>query len=164
MKINIAILFLALPLFVLSQTDYGIKKIRGFYEEHMPGNIPVGEDGRPLHKYPIVTHRIYVETTPKTNIKWTNAWKNGKTFSISTTQITQLPFEVGKKKSNQEKIEMKVSKGNKLWQLELNEAETQVKCPLKANSTEIILQGIYKGKKIYKRIASETELYVIPSV
>jgi hypothetical protein len=164
MKKNIAIVLLALPLFVFSQTDYGIKKVRAYYEERMPGNIPVGEDGKPLRKYPIVTHLIYVETTPKANIKWMNAWKNGRAFSITTTQITQLPFEVGKKKLNEEKIELKVSKGNKLWQLQLAESADKIKCPLKANSTEIILQGIYKGKKIYKRIASETELYVIPSV
>jgi hypothetical protein len=164
MKKNITTLLLALPLFVLSQTDYGIKKIRAYYEEHMPGNIPVGEDGRPLRKYPVVTHLVYVETTPKATIKWTNAWKNGKTFSITTTEIKQLPFEVGKKKINEEKIVFNVSKGNKLWQLQLDESANKIKCPLKANSTEIILQGIYKGKKIYKRIASETELYVIPSV
>jgi hypothetical protein len=150
-------------LFVICQTDYGIKKIRAYYEEHMPGNIPVGENGKALRKYPIVTHRIYVETTGKTNIKWVNAWKNSKTFSINTTEITSMPFEVGKKKATEEKIVLNATKGNKLWQLELTDA-TNIKCPLKANSTEIILQGIYKGKKIYKRIASETELYVIPSV
>src|SRR6266498_1934596 len=94
MKMKLTFLFAALLPFAatFAQTSYGIKKIYAYYEEHMPGNIPVDENGNPRKKYPIIAHRIFVETISKTKIEWETAWKDGKTFSISTTEINQFPF------------------------------------------------------------------------
>jgi len=166
MKIKFTFLFagLLLSAATFSQTSYGIKKVYAYYEEHMPGNIPVGEDGKPLKKYPTITHHIFVETTSKTKITWKTAWKDGKTYSISTTQVTQFPVALGKKKTNEEEITINPSKGNKLWQLQLNAQQKTTKCPVKIKAGEIILQGLYNGKNIYKKIDKEIELYVIPSV
>ena len=61
-------------------------------------------------------------------------------------------------------VRINPSKENKLWQLQLNLQDKATKSPIKTKEGEIILQGIYNGKKIYKRIEKEIELYVIPSV
>ena|SRR6185369_6221572 len=149
---------------LFAQTNYGIKKIYAYYEEHMPGNIPVGEDGKPLKKYPTVIHHVFIETTAKTKIDWKTAWKDGKSFSITKTEMTSFPVELGKEKSGEKEVRISPVKGNKLWQLQLNLQDKTTKSPIKAKEGEIILQGIYNGKKIYKRIEKEIELYVIPSV
>jgi hypothetical protein len=166
MKMKFTFLFAGLLLYatIFSQTSYGIKRVYAYYEEHMPGNIPVGEDGKPMKKYPAITHHLFVETTPKTKIDWKTAWKDGKSYSISTTQVTKFPVQLGKKKKDEEEIAINPSKGNKLWQLQLTAEPNTTKCPIKIKAGEIILQGLYNGKKIYKRIDKEIELYVIPSV
>jgi hypothetical protein len=164
MKFTLLLTGLLLSAATFSQTGYGIKKVYAYYEEHMPGNIPVGEDGKPMKKYPTVVHHIFVETTSKTKIDWKTAWKDGKSYSISKKEITEFPLVVGKKKSDQEEVKINPSKGNKLWELQLTAQEKATKSPLKTKRGEIILQGIYNGKKIYKRIEKENELYVIPSV
>lgn len=156
-----AIVFLSITCFA---QNYGIKKIYAYYEEHMPGNIPVGEDGRPMKKYPIVVHKIFVEATAKTKIDWKNAWKDGKSYNVSAIEITQLPYNVGKEKISQKEVKINISKENKLWELELAQQTKTTSSPLKAKSGEIILGGIFNGKKIYKRINKETELYIPPSV
>ena len=164
MKFTFLLAGLLLSAAAFSQASNGIKKIYAYYEEHMPGNIPVGEDGKPLKKYPTITHHIFVETTSKTKILWKTAWKDGKTYSVSTTQITQFPVALGKKKIDEEEVTISPSKGNKLWQLQLKGEQKTTKCPVKIKAGEIILQGLYNGKNIYKKIDKEIELYVIPSV
>ena len=166
MKLKSTFLLAGLLLYgaIFSQTTYGIKKVYAYYEEHMPGNIPVGEDGKPMKKYPTVIHHLFVETTSKTKIQWKTAWKDGKSYSVSIKEITEFPVDLGKEKVNEKEVKIKPAKGNKLWQLELTAQEKSTKSPLKIKDEEIILQGVYNGKKIYKRIDKEIELYVIPSV
>jgi hypothetical protein len=166
MKMKISFLFTALIASVglFAQSTYGIKKVHAYYEEHMPGNIPVGEDGQPVKKYPVVVHHIFIETGSKTKIQWKTAWKDGKSYSVSTIEVTASPVVLGKEKISEKEVVLKPSKGNKLWKLELNTQNKMTKSPLKAKAGEIILQGIYNGKKIYKRIEKEIELYTPLSV
>jgi len=162
MKPGLFILMFLIQLASYSQ-DYGIKKIKGYYSEHVPGNIPVGENGKPLHKYPVINYHVFIETNSKTSIKWMAAWSSEKNYRLTASEIKSFPFEVGKKKNNEEKIELSPGKGNKLWQLEFADADKKTKSPLKIKSGEIILRGMYKGKLFYKRISKLEELYVIPS-
>jgi len=166
MKMKSTFLFIGVLISSLSfcQTNYGIKKLYAYYEERMPGNIAVGEDGRATKKYPTVEHHIYVETTSKTRIQWKAAWKDGKSFTLSSTEVNEFPAVPGKRKLDMENIEITPSKGNKLWKIEFTADSRSTKPPVKAKKGELILQGIYNGKKIYKRIKVEIELYSPPSV
>jgi len=129
----------------------------------MPGNILVDENGRPLQKGPVILNIIYVETSAK-DIQWTTAWQNGKKYSVSTTRITELPFEVGRKKINNGKIVLSPAPGNKLWVLRLEPEEGAKGPSIKTKNGEIILEGRYEGRKFFRKINDQTELYVPPSV
>jgi hypothetical protein len=164
MKSTLLLCSVFLSPFAFSQTTYGIKKVFAYYEERMPGTIAVGEDGRSTKKYPNVEHYVYIETTSKTKIQWKAAWKDGKSFSLSSAEIKEFPFVAGKKKMDMEEIKIQPAKGNKLWKIEFTKDSKTIKPPLKTKEGELLLQGIYNGKKIYKRIAKQTELYSPPSV
>src|SRR6266496_5478048 len=108
MKLKSAFLLAGLLLYgtIFSQTTNGIKKVYAYYEEHMPGNIPVGEDGKPMKKYPTITHHLFVETTSKTKIQWKVAWKDGKSYSVSAKEITEFPVALGKEKVNEKEVKI----------------------------------------------------------
>jgi hypothetical protein len=159
MKNIFLISFSLLHLSLFSQKNNGVIHIYAYYEQHMPGNIRVDEKGEPIQKGSSFVDLIYVETSSD-EIKWDTGWKNGKTFSINTILITQVPYEVGRKKSNREKIILTPAKGNQLWQLELQPAEQPKISPIKAKKGEIILKGKYRGKIILKKINTGIELYV----
>ena len=159
MKNIFLIPFLSLHLSLFSQNNSGLIHIYAYYEQRMPGNIRVGEKGKPVQKGVSIIDLIYVETSSD-EIKWESGWKNGKTFSINTFLITQIPYKVGRKKSNKEEIILTPAKGNKLWQLELQPAERQKASPIKARKGEIILKGKYRGKIILKKINTGIELFV----
>ena len=157
MKNIFLILFLSLNLSLFSQKNSSVIHIYAYYERRMPGNITVEEKGKPIQKGESVIDLIYIETSSD-EIKWETGWKNGKAFSINTIPITQIPYRVGIKKSNKEKIILTPAKGNQLWQLELQPAERQKNSPIKAKKGEIILKGRYRGKIILKKINTGIEL------
>ena len=63
-----------------------------------------------------------------------------------------------------EKIILQLTGGNKLWKLQLVPEENLLLTPVKTLPGEIILQGMYHGKKITQRIFKQTEIVPIPSV
>jgi hypothetical protein len=157
MKNIFLILFLLLHLSLFSQKGSSVIHIYAYYEQHMPGNIRVDEKGKPIQKGSSFVDLIFVETS-SAGIKWEAGWKNGKTFSINTFLITQIPYEVGRKKSNKEKIILTPAKGDQLWQLGIQPAKRQLISPIKAKKGEIILKGRYRGKIILKKINTGIEL------
>ena len=161
-KYLFSILFSSISIISCSQTKYGIKKIYAFSAERLPGNIPVDAQGNSLYKGPDTLNTIYIETSGK-DIQWNSAWKNGKMYSINAMLIIGLPYEAGIKKSNNQKVLISAAPGSKLWQLELVPAEGKKKSPVKARPGEIILEGIYKGKKIIQKIDKQVELALPPS-
>src|SRR6185295_3874961 len=77
-----------------AQSKYGIRRTDAFFTEHMPGNIRANDNGEPAFHGPDTITTIYIETTSNA-IKWITAWKDGKSFSVSTTAINERPYEVG---------------------------------------------------------------------
>ena len=52
---------------------------------------------------------------------------------------------------------------NKLWQLRLIASDETIPQPEKLLQDEILLEGIYQGKKILQKIEKQVELNSIPS-
>ncbi len=156
-------LLLLISLISSAQSNFGIKKIYAFYIEHLPGNIAVDENGKPLRASADTIYTIYIEAS--THILWDSAWANNKLYSIISKLISVTPFDAGKKMINNEKIILKTSRGYKLWQLEFYESGKSF-YPQKLKQGEILLRGIYNGKIIRKRIPVERQiqLYTPPSV
>lgn len=157
------LLFSLFSVALFSQKNYGIVHVYPFVEERMPGNIRTDENGKPLPKGPTTVDLIFVEASSD-KIQWKYAWKNGRTFLITSSRITQLPYEVGRKKSDNEKVLLSPANGNQLWQLDLHPAEKNKIAPMKADAGEIILEGFYKGKKVLRKINKQVELDVPPAV
>jgi hypothetical protein len=146
-----------------AQSNYGIRRTDAFFTEHLPGNIPVDEQGHSLYHGPDTINTVYVETKG-TPAKWIAAWKNGSSFSVIVTAITEIPYEVGVDKYNNQKVVLQPAKGNKLWLLQFEKKEIPLKPPVKMKAGEIILQGRSGKRTFIQRISSQIELAAIPSV
>jgi hypothetical protein len=146
-----------------SQTSYGIKKINAFYIEKLPGNIPVDENGNSLFKGPDTLITIYVEISGK-GPEWKTAWWSGKNYSITSSLISQTPYEAGTNARDDKKIILNPAKGNKLWRLDLQVCEKKISQPQKIKPGQVLLSGKYLNKTIFRKIDSIIQLTTFPSV
>jgi hypothetical protein len=153
--------FLGTGLLACAQSKYSIKNIYAIYKVHLPGNIAVNENGNEISARDTV-NLIYIESTAQ-DIHWNNAWKNGKTFTILPTLIDSNSYDIGTKKMTNENMIIHSSRGNKLWQLQLIVSDEAIKQPEKLLQDEILLEGMYQGKKIFQKIEKQVELNSIPS-
>ncbi len=147
----------------VAQKNYGIRNIFAYYTERMPGNIPADIDGKSSYKGPDTLLTIYVESTGK-GPKWKTVWRNSKTYNVSVSLISQIPYEAGTRSSDGKKIILVSSPGNKLWQLSLQETNNRIIIPRKIKPGELLLGGRYMGKSIFKRVSSLVQLTSPPSV
>jgi hypothetical protein len=146
-----------------AQISDGIKNIQGFYIEKLPGNIPVDENGKSLFKGADTLITIYVETSGK-EPEWKTAWWSGRNYSITSSLISQRPYEAGTKTSDGKKIILTPAKGNKLWKLNLLVCEKKIGLPQKIKPGQLLLKGKYLNKTIYRKINSLVQLTTFPSV
>ena len=153
---------LCISLLSCAQSRHLVKNVYATCTVHLPGNIAVDRNGNSISPGDTL-NIIYVETTTE-KIHWTRAWKDGKDYSVIKTLITESPFDAGTNKMTNEKIILHSTKGNKLWKLQLVPGEKFFLAPLKTLPGEIILQGMYHGKKITQKIFKQTEIVSIPSV
>lgn len=153
--------FLISFFFGCAQTKYLIKNIYAVYKVHLPGNIAVNENGNEIPSMDTV-NLIYVET-PAQDIRWVNAWKNGKTYTILPTLIDSGSYEVGTRKTTNENMIINATRGNKIWQLQLIVSDEMIPPPSNILQDEILLELTYHGKKIFQDIKSQIELNSIPS-
>lgn len=153
--------FLSTGFFACAQSKYSIKNIYAFYKVHLPGNIAVTEHGDEIPSKDTV-NLIYFES-PYKDIRWINAWKNGKTFTILPTLIDSGSYDIGTRKTTNENIIIHATVGNKLWQLQLIISDGTIPPPLKILQDEILLEGTYHGKKIFRMVKNPVELNSMPS-
>lgn len=154
-------MLLSLGFCTCAQSKYSIKNIHAFYKVHLPGNIAVTENGNEIPSRDTV-NLIYVESSSK-EMHWSNAWKNGKTFTILPTLIDSSSYDIGTKKTTNENVTIHSSDGNKLWQLQLITSDETIPPPEEILQNEILLEGIYQGKKILQKVQNSVELNSIPS-
>jgi hypothetical protein len=129
----------------------------------MPGNIPVDENGRSLFKGPDTLITIYAEISGK-EPEWKTAWRNGKSYSVYSSLISQVPYEAGTNEKDGKKMILKPAAGNKLWQLTLQPTDKKNISPLQLKAGELMLSGKFMGKNFYYKIASPVQLTTPPSV
>ncbi len=151
---------LSISLLSCAQSKYGIKNIYATYRIHLPGNIAVDENGDSLTP-PDTVNIVYIEAA--SDIVWSEAWKNGKQYSIIKTLITESPFDAGTNKFTNEKIMLHSTPGNKLWMLQLVATEKNVEVPQGVVPGEILLEGSFNGRKIKRKIMKQTEINSIPT-
>lgn len=154
--------FLCTGLLACAQSKYGVKNLYATYTVHLPGNVAVDKDGNTIATRDTL-NVIYIETSSD-EIQWKRAWKDEKTYSILITLITTSSLDVGVNKITNEKMILRAAEGNKLWELRLIPDEKKFAAPSKILPGEIILEGIYRGKKFTQKIGQQTELNSIPSV
>ena len=153
---------LCISLLSCAQSKHLVKNVYATYTVHLPGNIAVDRNGNSISSGDTL-NTIYVETTTG-QIRWTRARKDGKDYSVIKTLITESPFDAGTNKMTNEKIILHSTEGNKLWKLQLVPEEKFFLTPIKTLQGEIILQGMYHGKKITQKIFKQIEIVSIPSV
>ena len=146
-----------------AQSNYGIKKIRAFYTERLPGNIPVDQNGNSLYKGPDTLITIYAEISGK-GPEWKTAWYHNVSYTVSSSLVLQTPYEAGTRAIDGKKVILKPAAGNKLWQLILQKGNDKIKLPQKIRSGEILLSGKYRDKNFLYKIGSLIQLTSLPSV
>jgi hypothetical protein len=146
-----------------TQANYGIRKICAFYTERLPGNIRVDPNGNSLYKGPDTLITIYIVTSGKSAV-WESAWRNDRTYTISSSLVSQTPYTAGTNLGNGKEIILRPATGNKLWQLNLLESYKKVASPRKIKPGEVLLKGKYMNKTIFRKIGSLIQLTTFPSV
>jgi hypothetical protein len=126
------------------QAKNGIIKTEVFLQERMPGTIAVDENGNPMRQGPFLDYKAIVETAPGKQPTFNRVWIDGKSFSVLVNEVI-APYKVGLSKESQQPINVDAGKGNKIWELSLQEDEVD-KSLKKSNSTGIVIEGSYNGK------------------
>ena len=151
---------LCIALLSCAQSKHLVKNAYATYSVHLPGNIAADKNGNSISSRDTLIV-IYVAATGQ--IRWTRAWKDGKDYSVIETLITESQYEAGINKMTGEKMILYSTKGSLLWRLQLVPEVKIFSIPLKTLPGEIILRGIYHGKKITQKIFKQTEIVSIPS-
>ncbi|MGI8951809.1 MAG: hypothetical protein ACR2FN_09530 [Chitinophagaceae bacterium] len=152
--------FLIIAFYSCSQSLYGIQKSYAYTKEIYPGNIPVGENGKPLIHGADTVNIIYLETKTNDVPVWSEAWKNRKPYNVTATAVKEDSIMVGETKTEKHVIIITPQKGNYLWQLQLEAKQLSAENPNQEASSEnkIILIGEFHGKKIMFTITKQIEL------
>jgi hypothetical protein len=143
------------------QSKNGIVKAQFFLQERMPGTLAVDENGKPVHQGPYLDYKAIVETMPGSQPAINRIWIDGKSYSVTANEVAS-PYKAGLAKESQEPVIVSAAKGNKIWELLLQKDETGARSRSnKNNSSAIVIEGTYNGKKfslpvntIVKRLAS----------
>jgi hypothetical protein len=154
-------ILLAVSLMACAQSKHPVKNIEAVYSVHLPGTIAIDPNGNE-HAPRDTVNIIYIETLPG-NIQWHRAWVNNKTYSILPTLINTASFNAGTKKNTNETLILHATQGNKLWQLRFVPEESAIEEPKDISPGEILVEGLYNGKKIFEKISKRTEINSIPS-
>jgi hypothetical protein len=126
------------------QAKNGIIKTAFFLQERMPGTIAVDENGNPMTQGPFLDYKAVVETAPGKQPSFNKVWIDGKSYTVSVTEVS-APYKIGLSKDSQQPINVDAGKGNKIWELSLQEDEVD-KSFKKSNSRGIVIEGSYNGK------------------
>jgi hypothetical protein len=153
--------FVSIGFFACAQTKYAIKNIYAIYKVHLPGNIALDENGKEISSRDTLNF-IFIES-PTKGIHWDTAWKNGKTYFILPTLIDTNSFDAGTVAMTNQNMVIHTSGNNKLWQLQLILSERSVPPPSELVPGEILLRGIYQGKRIFQKVKNQLELNSTPS-
>jgi hypothetical protein len=104
-----------------TQTKYGIVRFHAFVQESAGGNIPVDENGNPMHSGIHTNHFLFAETTGKTLPKFDTVYTNDRVYSVQAVEIKSGKKSIGKLKDAIKSTQLIAKRGNRLWQLVLNE-------------------------------------------
>ncbi len=116
--ISFCILLMSVSLGSCAQTKFGIVKARAYMQLNMPGTIPVGDE----HKGPDTTYKVYVETRAGINLNYIGAQIGQNSYKILSSKVTP-PVNIGISQETGEAAIVTATKGNNLWQLNLEKNE-----------------------------------------
>jgi hypothetical protein len=131
--------------------------IHAFSKMAAVGNPPA-DLGNPLPNEPV--YFFYTDAPSNKKPVITNAWINGRAYTVSLTNTGTTAAEAGKKKSNSPVIKIKASKGKVLWLAELTLSGIKKTIPSQYKNLKngIVLIEIRCGKKKYYKAIPITEL------
>jgi hypothetical protein len=141
-----------------AQNRYGIQKTYAYSKESFRGNIPVDEKGNALLKSSDTIRFIFIETKKEDSLIVHAAWNDKQNFSVAVFPVEQKTLEVGKRKTDEKKVIIQISTGNRLWKLELQPLGDSNYLPSIVPQGMIILEGEYKGRIFKLKIKNEVEL------
>jgi hypothetical protein len=135
-------------LICLSSCARGQKEIitRGAYVTiRQPGTLAVDDLGNIIQSRPDSVFTIYVEVGAK-KIDWGVFWRGKKSYMVIPTLAESLPITMVREEGQGKQKELPVSKGNKLWQLELVPYEKKLTPPSSIKPGQILMKGKYGSK------------------
>ncbi len=163
MKSILLIIILAVYGCAVGQKVTTVPKVYAFSKKVMPGNVATDENGNQMGGRGTIQHFIVLETKSGAVPVWKTATINGQLFKLNPFAIETASINVGTQKSSGKPIIITTSKGNKLWQIELE--------PQGANSNQnndrlinqVVLYGTVANKKVTYKIDREVELASFPA-
>ncbi|MDQ6609902.1 MAG: hypothetical protein M3Y85_08790 [Bacteroidota bacterium] len=157
MKKIMTLMLGAVSLAGCAQMNKTIIKAAAFYTIPTPGTIQVDDRGNPVQPQRRKVYNIFMEIKGPSP-EWTKAWVDEKSYSVISLTVQEKKVIIGKKKSDDQKIVMEAGKGNILVQLELSPGQNYKRPPNTVMPGELLLEGKWKGKLFYYKIANVMEL------
>lgn len=151
-------LFLLCMFFLHScaQINKAIVKSTGYFFIPTGGTIAVDEKGEPLPVKRDSVFLLFVETKTD-NIQWESARKDGRSFFLTATRLTDR-VTIGETKAGNQKIELSPANQNTLWQLTLSKQESKNLASQPAAPGEVLLKCRIKNENIFLRVGPLIEL------
>ena len=160
-KTLLSILCLALAFTCCSQSNCSIKRAYSFFKVHLPGNIPVDENGRPRKMPPNIERFIYVEVAGTKMPLVESVLFNNTAFKTNLTRINGSRVVAGKNAANGQDFILTSKKGNTLWKIELQSADENKM--VAQGCKNIIIKSKTAGRYCKLYCYKEIELASIPS-
>lgn len=148
-----------------AQTKTMVKNSYAYWQVRHAGIIAVDESGNPLTKGVDTVYTVYIETNGNATPTIETVWINNAAHAASVITVDEAGIQLGQPTPNAKPATLKASAGNKLWRLEVGEAQQNKQLPPTAKNTNalqaVVIEGTLNNKKFTQTITSMVELPTI---
>ena len=138
-----------------------ITKAYAFVEIQTAGNVPVDDNGNQMQAAQTKVYTLYIETNGNALPVWKTASTSDMVFTLAKPEkVINQPVTVGTEKETGKILKISATKGKTLWSIEMGEGKPKKSTNRSVN--KMLLEGIYKGKKITYPIKEIHELESLP--
>lgn len=150
-------IFIFIFLFILFESCAQLKPANAGYVFTQPsfkGNIPVDEEGNPVHSGIDTFYFAVIELNNDIVLTVDSIRYKGKYLTASAFKIEEKQWIAGTRKDNADCVVMEAGEGNSLWRIEFT---PDIKNN-KINKQPLVIKGKNKGKAFTIELKQEIEL------
>jgi hypothetical protein len=159
--LNTALLPFLLIQLCIGQGTGRIQRAYAFYSVVLPGNIPVGDDGKPLPVRPEINRFIILEYPGSKSPEVDKVLYNNTPMRFTIRRTSENPWISGKRFGNGQEIKLTPHKGNSFWMINLLPGEEKT---LPGEGVKnIVIRSRFRSGSYRFNLFNETKLESLPA-